>query len=140
MSITFRPMTMNDYEPVLTLWQNSEGVGLSEADAPERIARFLQHNPGLSYVAYAEQVLAGAVLCGCDGRRGYLHHLAVAPTHRRQGIGRELVVHCLTALRDIDIDKCHLFVFTKNETAIQFWREVGWAERVELSLMSRLTA
>jgi ribosomal protein S18 acetylase RimI-like enzyme len=36
-------------------------------------------------------VILGAVLCGNDGRRGYLHHLAVAAEWRRRGIGKALV-------------------------------------------------
>jgi len=133
-----RPFTMADYAAAYALWQATEGIGLSSADRPEAIARYLQRNPGLSFVAYRGDVLIGAVLCGHDGRRGYLHHLAVAPEHRRRGIGRALVEHCLRALANEGIAKCHLFVLRQNEKAIHFWQHLQWVERVELVVFSKI--
>ena len=140
MTVTIREMTPQDFEQVLVLWQQAEGVGLSEADSPDRLTRFLEHNPGLSFVAMDGNQLVGAVLCGHDGRRGYIHHLAVAPSHQRQGIGRLLVNRCLAALTEVDIDKVHLFVFGANKRALAFWKASGWTERVELKLFSKYTA
>ncbi len=134
-----RPLTIDDYDTVLALWQTSEGVGLSSADTRESIAAYLQRNPGQSFVALAGKTLVGAVLSGHDGRRGFIHHLAIHPDYRRQGIGRMLIEHCLAALRDAGIQKCHLFVFGENENAIHFWRDTGWTERIELKMFSQHT-
>ncbi len=133
-----RPMTLDDYEPVLVMWQATEGMGLSQADSREAMARYLSRNPGLSLVALSSQgELAGAVLCGHDGRRGLLHHLAVAPSFRGQGLGRALVERCLAGLAAEGIDKCHLFVYTRNQSGRAFWEVAGWYERPELVLMSK---
>jgi len=140
MSIQIREMTIADYEPIYALWQASEGIGLSDADSKEGIKRFLARNPGLSYIALEGEQLVGAALCGHDGRRGYIHHLAVAKSHRQQGIGRSLVGRCMYALMRIGISKCHLFVFGDNKEAIKFWNKVGWTERVELMMMSQQIA
>ena len=121
------------------LWQECEGVGLSDADSQEGIARYLAHNPGQCFVAIEDDKVIGAVLSGHDGRRGYIHHLAVHPAYRRQKIGQKLVTHCLAALREDGIQKCHLFVFGENRNGRQFWQEIGWTERVELVLMSQHT-
>lgn len=139
MAVIVEPMTEQDYDEVMALWQAAEGVGLSDADAPEAISRYLARNPGLSLVARSEGALVGAALCGHDGRRGYIHHLAVQPSNRLQGIGRLLVDRCLTGLAAVGIQKCHLFVFGENQNALNFWRAIGWTERVELVLMSRHT-
>ena len=139
MTVTIQPMTIDHYQPALALWQLSEGIGLSEADAPASIAGFLERNPGLSFVAFDGQRLVGVVLCGHDGRRGYLHHLAVAAAYRRQGIGGMLVRRSLAALKQAGIDKCHLFVFRENQAAFQFWQRIGWTERVELAMLSSAT-
>jgi N-acetylglutamate synthase len=139
MAVIVEPMTEQDYDEVIALWQTAEGVGLSDADAPEAISRYLARNPGLSLVARQDSVLVGAALCGHDGRRGFIHHLAVRPSHQRQGIGRLLVDRCLTGLAATGIQKCHLFVFGENQNALNFWRAIGWTERVELVLMSRHT-
>ncbi|HEY53469.1 MAG TPA: GNAT family N-acetyltransferase [Caldilineae bacterium] len=138
MSFTLTAMTIEHYDAVLALWQASAGVGLRLADEKEHIARYLRRNPGLSFVAHRNGRLVGAVLCGHDGRRGYIHHLAVAAPHRRQGIGRALVEQALAGLSVIGIQKCHLFVFQDNDEAIAFWQKIGWFERNELLVMSRL--
>ena len=137
MNVQIREMDILDYDPVYALWQVSEGIGLSDADSKEGIKRFLDRNPGLSFVACDGDKIVGAALCGHDGRRGYIHHLAVAQSHRKQGIGKSLVGRCMYALMRIGISKCHLFVFGDNQEAVQFWSKVGWTERVELMLMSQ---
>jgi len=132
-------MTMADYEEAMALWQRTEGMGLRPADAPEHIARYLERNPGLSFVAREGDRLVGTVLCGHDGRRGYLQHLAVDRAYRRQGIGRALVERVLEALRAQNINKCHLFVIKENEAAIAFWQHIGWFVRDDLVTMSHFT-
>ena len=137
MNIELREMTIADYEPVYALWKTTEGIGLSNADSKEGIKSFLDRNPGLSYIALNDDHIVGAALCGHDGRRGYIHHLAVHNDHREQGIGKSLVNRCLFALLKIGISKCHLFVFDDNQGAIEFWKKVGWTQRVELMMMSQ---
>ncbi|MFQ5400508.1 MAG: GNAT family N-acetyltransferase [Anaerolineae bacterium] len=137
--MTITEMSAGEYNEVHTLWQVAEGVGLSRSDTKESVARFLERNPGLSFVAHDGGRTVGAVLCGHDGRRGYIHHLAVHPRYRRRGIGRALVERCLLALRQAGIDKCHLFVFNSNQEAIAFWKSIGWQHRIELSMMSHFT-
>jgi N-acetylglutamate synthase len=138
--ITIRAMEAADYERIITLWRSSAGVGLSRADSQEAITRYLARNPGLSLVAFVEgeagSELVGAVLCGHDGRRGFLHHLAVRPDFRRQGVGRALVERCLQGLAAEGIDKCHLFVFRENGEGRNFWLRCGWHERGELEILS----
>ena len=139
MSVLIHEMTIQDHKEVLDLWQASDGVGLSDSDSRESIARFLDHNPGLSFVARDSRQLVGVVLCGHDGRRGYIHHLAVSKSHRRRGVGRALADWCLSALRADGIHKCHIFVFDENQKAIAFWKKIGWMQRVDLTVMSQYT-
>ena len=140
MNVIFQEMTLDDYDEVRALWLESEGIDLSGADLRKSIARFLERNPGLSFVARVDGQLVGAVLCGHDGRRGYLDHLAVRASHRRQGIGRLLASRCIYQLIQNRIQKWHLFVREDNQDAIQFWSKLGWQERVELISMSNPNA
>jgi ribosomal protein S18 acetylase RimI-like enzyme len=133
--IVVRPFRMEDYDPVFALWQRCEGVGLGASDTRAAIAAYLRRNPGLSFVAQMKSRLVGAVLCGHDGRRGYLHHLAVSKRHRRAGLGRRLVDICLERLRRIDIQKCNIFVFADNVEGMTFWTRTGWTPRPDLSLL-----
>src|SRR6185437_14982898 len=99
MRYTIKAMTLADYDEVLELWQRSEGVGLSESDTRTEIGKFLNRNRGMSFVALEGRSLVGAILCGHDGRRACLYHLAVAPLHRRNGLGTKLVHRCLAELK-----------------------------------------
>jgi ribosomal protein S18 acetylase RimI-like enzyme len=136
MPLVIRPMIMPDYAAVRALWASCEGVGLSSADRPEALRSYLARTPGMSCVAVREAQIVGAALCGHDGRRGYLNHLAVDPTHRRQGVARRLVAHCLAALQEAGIAKCHLFVFASNREGRSFWRHIGWELRHDLAVAS----
>lgn len=129
-------MKPEDYDSVFSLWKNSENVGLNEADSPENFQRYLKRNPGLSLVARENGSVVGAILCGHDGRRGYLHHLAVAPQYRKKGIGQGLVQGCLHRLKNLGILKSHVFVFARNHEGGKFWSAIGWRGRPELRMMS----
>jgi GNAT superfamily N-acetyltransferase len=138
MSHTIRTMTIADYEAVLRLWQATEGVGLNESDEREPMAAYLKRNPDLSQVALDGGKIVGAVLCGHDGRRGYLHHLAVARTHRKRGLGRALVDACLAGLAKLGIPKCNIFLFADNAEGEAFWKHNGWAKRTDLQMMQKV--
>jgi N-acetylglutamate synthase len=125
-----------DYDEVMALWTDTEGLTLREADSAEAIGGYLARNPGLSFVARDAGQLVGAVLTGTDGRRGYLQHLAVARSHRGQGVGRALAERAIAALRETGIRKCHLMVRQENAEARAFWAHLGWSERVDITLMS----
>lgn len=138
MKVELREMTTNDYGAVYALWKDSEGLKLnSEDDSLESIKRFLQRNPDLSFVAIDKGQIVGAALCGSDGRHGYIHNLAVARSHRRQGIGKSLVGRCMFALMRMGIHRCHLFVLDNNQAGLDFWKSLGWQQRVELITMSQ---
>lgn len=130
----------NDHiQQAIALWDATDHVALSDADEPDRLAAFIQRNPDLSFVALENDEVVGTCLCGHDGRRGYIHHLAVAPTHRRRGLGSQLLTRSLAALRTIGIDKCHALVFRANAHGELFWQPAGWERRDTLWVYSRLT-
>ena len=133
-----RSMVPEDLPEVIRFWQEMEGIGLSESDSVPALTSYLQRNPELSFVARNEQEqIIGAVLCGHDGRRGYLHHLAVARNYRKMGIGRALVEKCLSSLQALNILKCNLFLFSNNSSGETFWKEIGWRGRGDLRLMQK---
>jgi ribosomal protein S18 acetylase RimI-like enzyme len=134
--IEIREFAAADYDFVRALWLAAPGVVLRDADAREPIISYIARNQGLSFVALDGERLVGAVLCGTDGRRGYLQHLAVARTHHRRGIGRRLAEQCVAALVDRGIDKCHLMVLTEHSDAAAFWARIGWMDRPDVRVMS----
>jgi ribosomal protein S18 acetylase RimI-like enzyme len=138
--VRIRLFRIADYAESHALWKRTEGIGLSDSDSREAVTLFLKRNRGLSLVATARGRVIAAVLCGHDGRRGYLHHLAVAREWRRQGVGRSLVSACLEKLRAEGIPKCNLFLFASNIAGRAFWLNSGWTIRPDLRLVQRGTA
>lgn len=129
-------MSASDLATAIELWRVSEGVGLNESDSPEQLEAYLRRNPDMSFVARnGARQMVGAVLCGHDGRRGYLHHLAVARSARRHGVGRSLIESCLAKLSAEGIAKCNIFVYAHNLDGQEFWRRLGWAGREDLLVM-----
>lgn len=138
MKPSIQSITIEDYEEVFQLWQQTEGVGLNESDTRENIALYLRRNPGMSFVSRDEAgKIIGTILGGHDGRRGYLHHLAVIKTARGKGLGRSLVEACLDAFKREGITRCNIFVYGNNEEGQAFWRHFGWKPRTELVVMQK---
>jgi len=134
-TVALRVFRIGDYDEVIRLWKRTEGVGLNESDTRSAIASFLRRNSGLSFVAEKRGRIVGAVLCGHDGRRGYLHHLAVARRYRRQGIGMQLINACLAKLHAADIHKCNIFVYAGHAAGMSFWKHNDWRLRADLRVM-----
>lgn len=129
-----RAMTMEDYDGVYALWMSIAGfVMKSVDDSKEGVGRFLRRNPGSSVVAIEDGKIVGAILCGHDGRRGCMYHVCVHENYRMQGIGKEMVVFSMKALRKEEITKISLIAFAKNDVGNAFWNRIGWLKRTDLN-------
>lgn len=128
-----RLLKIEDYDEVYALWLSCKGMGLNDLDdSREGIERFLKRNPDTCFAAEKDGHIAGVIIAGNDGRRGYIYHTAVSPLHRRQGIGSALVERALSALRECGINKTALVVFAKNEDGNAFWESAGFTKRDDL--------
>lgn len=135
--VQIREMMVTDYEAAVKLWQKMPGLGLSDADSKENTEAFLMRNKGMSFIAEWDGELIGTVLCGHDGRRGFIYHLAVHEAHRRKQIGSELISGCLIRLNNAGITKCHLFVLENNAQGMDFWNQMGFVKRDDIYIYSR---
>ena len=131
-----RPMTAEDIPDALTLWSGMPGLSLFPCDSREGLSRYLKRNPGLSVVARRDGRLVGAALAGHDGRRGFLHHVAVTPDFRRRGVGRAMVEWCVNAVAAEGIGRCLILVNAGNDEAKDFWRHIGWIDRPNVQVMA----
>lgn len=127
-----RSMHPADYDAVIELMQQTPGISIRDADSRQATTRYLERNPGLSFVCEADRQLVGCLMSGHDGRRGYLQHLLVLPAYRRQGIATALVARSLAELEKLGIDKCHLDVFKSNALASAYWESQGWTLRTDI--------
>lgn len=126
MNCTIRPMKIGDYPKVYELWRETEGLSLEESDSKEAIAIYLKRNRGFCFVACNGDQIIGTILCGQEGRRGILRHLAVRKDYRQMGIAQVLIKRCLSALAKAGIKKCNLFVLNTNVEGRSFWEHMGW--------------
>jgi ribosomal protein S18 acetylase RimI-like enzyme len=125
-AITTREFVMGDYDGAFALWNGMEGVEICEGDSREEIAEYLKRNPGLSRVAEANGKIVGVALCGHDGRRGWIYHLAVAQAYRRQKVGKLLLDDCVNGLRTAGLKRAIILVAGDNPAGQQFWLRNGW--------------
>ncbi|MEF9946380.1 MAG: GNAT family N-acetyltransferase [Lachnospiraceae bacterium] len=129
-----RTMKIEDYEEVYLLWKKIHGFGLrSVDDSQEGIARFLKRNPMTSIVAVKDEKIVGSILCGHDGRRGCFYHVCVEENYRQQGIGTDMVITAMEALRKEHISKVSLIAFVQNDVGNKFWNQIGWTQRLDLN-------
>ncbi|OLO02864.1 hypothetical protein BTW07_17505 [Salinicola socius] len=124
-------MTPDDHADFAAMMRRTPGVVLRTADGAEATRRYLERNPGLSFVARPPdgQGIVACAMAGHDGRRGYLQHVMVDPDYRHLGLARTMVDRCLTALLEAGIEKVHLDTLADNIEAHRFWRHLGWADR-----------
>jgi len=134
MLIIIREMKVEDWQQMINLWQTTEGIGLGRSDTIEGLERFLNRNKGMSFVCEIDGKIVATIMCGHDGRRGFIYHLAVAKNFRSQGIGKRLVEKALQELRMQGIHKCHIFVMKDNEKGKDFWSKVGFQKRSDIEV------
>ena len=106
-------------------------------DSREGIIRYLKRNPNTCFVSEHDRTITGAILAGHDGRRGTIHHTAVNPAYRHQGIGTALVNAALHALANEGIIKVALVVFSRNDAGNAFWERLGFTARGDLTYRNK---
>ncbi len=132
--VIIRIMTPEDYDQIKALWLSIKGFVIrSVDDSREGVETFLRRNPTTSAVAEADGKIVGGILCGHDGRRGCMYHVCVHEEYRMRGIGKQMVVFCMDALRREKINKVSLIAFTKNDIGNRFWNQIGWTKREDLN-------
>ena len=139
-NLKIRPMLLEDFEQVHSLWMEIHGFGIrSIDDSREGVERFIRRNPTTSMVAEYQGKIIGAILCGHDGRRAGLYHVCVQEKYRKHGIGQKLVECCLKALEAENISKVNLIAFKQNETGNRFWQGLGWTFREDVNYYEYVT-
>ena len=125
-------MKLDRYHELIDFWKNTEGLWVSDDDSYENLKIFLKRNPRLNFIAVSENKIVGTLKCSHDGRRGYLHHLAVKKEFRKEGIAKKLINNSLDNLQKAGItkDKVRVFVLDTNKPALKFWKHNGFIEQI----------
>lgn len=132
-----RAISPADHAALLDLWRRTPGLCVRAEDAYEPFCRYLARNPELSLLAEVDGQLAGCLLVGHDGRRGYLQHLVVDMPWRGRGLARALLDEALSRLAALGVRKSHVFVLRDAPVALAFWQaQRDWGERRDIQVFS----
>lgn len=128
-------LSIHNYDDILLLWKKT-GISADSSDTKEEIERMIQLNSDLLLIGKIEEKIIGVVMGGFDGRRGYVHHLAIDPEYQKKGYGKLLMDELIKRYRKKRVHKIHLFIEKRNKDVIQFYRKLGWELREDLIMMS----
>jgi ribosomal protein S18 acetylase RimI-like enzyme len=93
----------------------------------------------LFLVARLDGCLAGTVMGGYDGHRGWVYSLALRPDLRRPGVETALMLHVERELASRGCPKVNLQVLATNAATVAFYEKLGYSveERVSMSKVLR---
>ena len=137
MTLQIRPFAEGDEAQVVDLWARC-GLLRPWNDPRKDIARKLRVQRDLFLVGVDGDRIAGTVMAGYEGHRGWINYLAVDPDRRRQGFARALMGAAEERLRALGCAKINLQIRQDNSEAIAFYRRIGFAEDASVSMGKRL--
>jgi len=119
-----------DASDVLALWREADAEP-SHTDDVGSITALIVHDPEALIVAQEGERIVGTVVAGWDGWRGSIYRLAVAPSHRRQALGGDLVKAAERRLAQAGAVRLQAIVVETDSQASAFWRATGWEQQVK---------
>ena len=123
------------YDEIVKLWRKA-GVEIVSSDTIDEVTRVLNRNPDLFLIGKVQEKVIAVVMGAFDGRRGYVHHLAVDPNYQKMGFGKTIIEALIEQFRIMDIHKVHLFIEKSNKRVVKFYSNLGWDVREDLIMMS----
>jgi len=123
--LAIAPIADADIADVIALWQR---CGLTRPwNPPERDIELCRRSGhGTLFVAEAAGRLAGTIMVGHDGHRGWVYYVAVDPAHRRDGLGRALMRHAEAFLAAQGVPKIMLLIRETNSAVAAFYQRLGY--------------
>jgi ribosomal protein S18 acetylase RimI-like enzyme len=135
--LAIRPFAASDEERVVALWHECSLV-VPWNDPHQDIATKIAFQPELFLVGEIEERIVATVMAGYEGHRGWINYLAVDPSLRRRGLGRDMMRAAEDALRALGCPKVNLQVRGTNTDVIEFYQQLGFRTDGSVSLGKRL--
>ena len=134
-----RPVRDGEEEAVAELWRAS-GLVRPWNDPLRDIASARANASSEIFVAVPAGGggVAGSVMAGYEGHRGWVYYVAVAPEYRSQGLGAALMRHAEAWLARAGAPKVMLMIREENEAVRRFYEALGYGVE-KRTVMSRWT-
>ncbi len=126
MNAEVRTATAADVDAVIAVWAEARSSAARTPDDPKVVEQLLERDPGALLVAESDGQVIGVLIAGWDGWRGNVYRLAVLPSHRREGIARELVEAGHERLRAQGARRVTALVGGEEGAAHRLWRALGY--------------
>lgn len=123
---------------VVALWEKVFGYAEAHNQPGVAIDKKLVVDDGLFFVAVAGDLVVGTVMAGYDGHRGWIYSVAVAPSHRRRGVGSRLVCVAEKSLTGKGCMKINLQILEGNESVAGFYASLGYAVERRVNMGKRI--
>jgi ribosomal protein S18 acetylase RimI-like enzyme len=127
-----------DEPAVIALWAALLSDGTPHNDPATALRKKLAVERDLLLVAAVEGEVAGTVMGGYDGHRGWVYSVAVDPRYQRRGIGAALIRAIEAALVERGCLKVNLQVRASNAGVVAFYEKLGYAAEERVSMGKRL--
>ena len=134
MSFVIAPYEDVYFARVKALWEDVFPDDPPRDYAGISIAAKAKEHPELFLLALEGEHVVGSVMAGYDGHRGWLYRVAVAKTHRHQGVGAALIREAEQRLWALGCVKINLQVRGTNQAVKAFYQNLGYVVEDRISM------
>ena len=131
MDVMFRFATDADIPTVLALWEVAAENDARPTDDAGKVAALIARDPEALEFAIVDGRIVGSLISGWDGWRAHLYRLAVHPSARRQGLGRQLLARAERRLVELGASRIDAMVLDGNHLGQSLWIAEGYAKQSE---------
>lgn len=132
-----RAFQESDRAAVIELWRVCNLT--IPANDPSRDIDFCRLScHGEVFVALLAGKIAGSIMAGHDGHRGWIYYVATSPDHRGKGLARALIRHVEAWLGAQGVPKLELMIRDTNTVVKSFYEKLGYETEPRLILARRL--
>ncbi|MFW2490199.1 GNAT family N-acetyltransferase [Clostridium chromiireducens] len=126
--IVVQAMKELDIDQVLKLWSDIFGSSFLESSVTKSdLIGYLKKNPETSSVACnGDGKVIGALLCGNDGVRGFIYHIAIYEEYRVNEINKSMLDRSLKKLKEVGIKTGFIFTQKYNHDTDVAFNSIGW--------------
>jgi ribosomal protein S18 acetylase RimI-like enzyme len=132
-----RPYQPPDRAAVIRLWHDC-GLVRPWNDPEADIDLKMEAQPDLFLVGEMDGRVVASTMAGYDGHRGWLYSVAVSPSCRKRGFGRQIVMAAVEKLRALGCRKVNLQVRASNLEVVAFYERIGFRSDDVIGLGMRL--